>query len=259
MSSQGGDPQLAQLRERDHEVKSAQALQVARAGQYMRGAPTVDYKMGPDGRFYAVSVNVSYNTTAADTPEATQKKAEAIRTAALSSSGGVVQATSAFSAAAMLEMTAKTEKAKQVEAGQQETVLQKSEAQDEPRKTEVPQAASVEQKISQEPVQQSVQTLQAASLANTTASSSGSQAAAVEIQTTAVQTQPEEVKTEAAVSQSDAASEEARRKEAIKDQMNEAAERTEKAANYIMDAFLDYSTRHASAVYGTFVNNVIHS
>ena len=75
---------LQELKNRDREVRAHEQAHVAVAGQYARGGPFYDYQRGPDGRSYAVGghVNIDSGKVAGD-PEATLRKAEVIRRAAL--------------------------------------------------------------------------------------------------------------------------------------------------------------------------------
>jgi hypothetical protein len=74
---------VEQLKERDREVKSHELAHKAIAGQYARGAPSFNYQTGPDGRRYAVGGEVSIDITKESDPQATLRKAEVIRRAAM--------------------------------------------------------------------------------------------------------------------------------------------------------------------------------
>lgn len=76
--------EVEELRRRDAEVRRHEAAHKAAAGQYARGGPTFEYQTGPDGRAYAVGGEVSIDTTPIpNDPQATIRKADVIRRAAL--------------------------------------------------------------------------------------------------------------------------------------------------------------------------------
>jgi len=81
--SAGAQQKLMELEKRDREVKIREAERAALGGRYS-GAPKLSYVIGPDGKCYVVEskVNVDMGVVAGD-PEATIKKAEVIRSAAL--------------------------------------------------------------------------------------------------------------------------------------------------------------------------------
>lgn len=75
--------EIQQLAARDREVRAHEAAHAAIGGQ-LAGAPKLTYATGPDGLRYAVGGEVSIDTSAvAGNPEATIRKAETIRAAAL--------------------------------------------------------------------------------------------------------------------------------------------------------------------------------
>lgn len=76
--------QLEELQRRDREVRQHEAAHKAAAGQYAQGGINLSYERGPDGRNYAVGgdVNVDTGKVPSD-PEATLRKAETIKRAAL--------------------------------------------------------------------------------------------------------------------------------------------------------------------------------
>jgi hypothetical protein len=75
--------QVDQLKRRDREVRRHELSHKAIAGQYARGAPSYEYRIGPDGRRYAVGGEVSIDTSKANDPRETLRKAEVIRNAAM--------------------------------------------------------------------------------------------------------------------------------------------------------------------------------
>lgn len=78
--------EIAELVQRDREVRAHEQAHAAVGGQYA-GAPTYSFKRGPDGQRYAVSGEVSIDTAPiANDPEATLRKMEIVRRAALAPS-----------------------------------------------------------------------------------------------------------------------------------------------------------------------------
>ncbi|MCZ6820198.1 MAG: putative metalloprotease CJM1_0395 family protein [Calditrichaeota bacterium] len=75
---------VKELKKRDAEVRRHEQAHKAAAGQYAKGGPKFEFETGPDGRQYAVGGEVSIDTSeVANDPEATIRKAEAIKRAAL--------------------------------------------------------------------------------------------------------------------------------------------------------------------------------
>ncbi|MFQ5481905.1 MAG: putative metalloprotease CJM1_0395 family protein [Nitrospinaceae bacterium] len=76
--------QVQQLRTRDREVRAHEQAHKGAAGPYARGAATFEYETGPDGKRYAVGGEVSIDTSPVpDNPQATLRKAQTLRRAAL--------------------------------------------------------------------------------------------------------------------------------------------------------------------------------
>ncbi len=74
---------LERLRLRDREVKAHELAHLANAGQYATGGPSYTYQQGPDGRRYAVGGEVPVDLSNEQTPEATIRKMQAVRRAAM--------------------------------------------------------------------------------------------------------------------------------------------------------------------------------
>lgn len=75
---------LQELKTRDREVRAHEMAHLAAAGPYARGGPSFDYERGADGRRYATGGHVNIDTSPVPgNPEATLRKAEAVRRAAL--------------------------------------------------------------------------------------------------------------------------------------------------------------------------------
>lgn len=75
--------QVAELRQRDAEVKAHEMAHMSAGGQYVRGGASYSYQKGPDGKRYAVGGEVSIDSGAEGTPEKTIRKAQIVRSAAL--------------------------------------------------------------------------------------------------------------------------------------------------------------------------------
>ncbi len=76
--------QVEQLKRRDAEVRQHEHAHKAAAGQFASGGPSYDYQTGPDGKQYAVGGEVQIDTSEVpDDPQATIKKAQQIKRAAL--------------------------------------------------------------------------------------------------------------------------------------------------------------------------------
>lgn len=75
---------VQELRDRDREVRAHEQAHLAAAGQYARGGIQYTFERGPDNRQYAVGGQVSVDTSKVPgDPEATLRKAETLRRAAL--------------------------------------------------------------------------------------------------------------------------------------------------------------------------------
>jgi len=74
---------IAELKKIDREVRAHEQAHLAAAGGLARGGASFGYTQGPDGRRYAVSGEVSIDTSPGSNPEATLLKAQRIQAAAL--------------------------------------------------------------------------------------------------------------------------------------------------------------------------------
>lgn len=110
--------QVRQLKAADQKVRQHEAAHQA-AGAGLTGGANYQYVRGPDGRQYAVSGEVSINTSPAGTPEATLAKARQIRAAALAPADPSPQDRAVAAAASLMESQARAEiSRKQAEARQ---------------------------------------------------------------------------------------------------------------------------------------------
>ena len=101
---------VEQLKRRDREVRTHEHAHVAAGGQYVRGGIQYEYETGPDGKRYAVGGEVSIDTTpVSGDPEATIRKAQTIRRAALAPAQPSAQDRRAAAAASQMEARARQE------------------------------------------------------------------------------------------------------------------------------------------------------
>ncbi len=75
--------QVDQLKKRDAEVKAHEQAHIAAGGAYVSGGASYEYEKGPDNQNYAVGGEVSIDTSAENTPEATIRKMQVVKRAAL--------------------------------------------------------------------------------------------------------------------------------------------------------------------------------
>lgn len=71
------------LKRRDTEVKAHEAAHMAAGSGIVQGGASYEYQSGPDGKMYAVGGEVKIDVSAESTPEATIKKMQQVRAAAL--------------------------------------------------------------------------------------------------------------------------------------------------------------------------------
>ena len=110
MELSGHDPDLAELKARDREVRAHEAAHSAAAGSLTTGGPQFTYQRGTDGRLYAVGGEVNIDTSAvAGDPQATIQKAQRIRAAALAPANPSAQDRSVATQATRLEAQARQE------------------------------------------------------------------------------------------------------------------------------------------------------
>ncbi len=101
---------LNELRARDAEVRAHEQAHLSAAGPYANGAPTFEFQTGPDGKQYAVGGEVSIDTSPVPgNPEATARKAQTIKRAALAPRDPSAQDRKVAAQAAQLEAQARQE------------------------------------------------------------------------------------------------------------------------------------------------------
>ena len=75
--------QVDNLKKRDTEVKAHEKAHMASGGGIVQGGATYEYQTGPDGKMYAVGGEVKIDVSPERTPEATIRKMQQVRRAAL--------------------------------------------------------------------------------------------------------------------------------------------------------------------------------
>ena len=102
--------ELQELKQRDREVRQHEQAHVAAGGQYVRGGANFSYERGPDGKQYATGGEVSIDTSEIpDDPEATIRKMQVVRKAAMAPAEPSAQDRSVAAEAAMAESEARAE------------------------------------------------------------------------------------------------------------------------------------------------------
>lgn len=108
------EQEIKELKKQDAEVKKHEQAHKAAAGAYYVSGPHFEYKVGPDGKRYAVGGNVKIDTSEVpNDPEATIKKARQIKRAALAPADPSSQDRQVASDASRMEQQAMQEIAKQ--------------------------------------------------------------------------------------------------------------------------------------------------
>lgn len=101
--------QVNDLKKRDAEVKAHEQAHIAAGGAYVRGGASYEYEQGPDHQSYAVGGEVSIDTSAENTPEATIRKMQVVKRAALAPQKPSGQDRSVAAQAAQAEARARIE------------------------------------------------------------------------------------------------------------------------------------------------------
>jgi hypothetical protein len=113
---------LEKLKARDREVRTHEQAHKVAAGPYAVGGPSVQYTIGPDGRLYAVGGEVKLDTSEVpNNPEATIKKAQTLRRAALAPAEISAQDRHVATEARAMEMRARQELMRERKAEAEET------------------------------------------------------------------------------------------------------------------------------------------
>jgi len=109
--------QVRELKRRDQEVRSHERAHMAAGAGYVRGGANFSYQIGPDGKRYAIGGEVSIDSSpVSGNPEATIRKAQVVRRAALAPADPSPQDRQVAAQAAQMERKALTELAKEKQA-----------------------------------------------------------------------------------------------------------------------------------------------
>lgn len=99
---------LQRLKQRDLEVRTHERQHLAAAGGYVKNGPVYEYTIGPDGKRYAVGGHVSLDMTPIpNNPEATIRKAQIIKKAALTPADPSAADRAVAASAANMELKAR--------------------------------------------------------------------------------------------------------------------------------------------------------
>jgi len=123
---------LQKLQARDKEVKAHEHAHMAAGGAYVRGGPRYTYETGPDGKRYAVGGEVQIDTSPEKDPEATIRKMETVKRAALAPKEPSSQDRMVAAKASMEEQKARVELME--EKGQEGASSPKTTTMDQTRK-----------------------------------------------------------------------------------------------------------------------------
>ena len=101
---------VQELRQADRRIRQHEAAHQAAAGQYAMGGPSYQYRTGPDGRRYAVAGEVQIDTAPIPgDPEATIRKMQQVRRAALAPGQPSSQDLAVAARASQVEQQARAE------------------------------------------------------------------------------------------------------------------------------------------------------
>lgn len=106
--------EVARLQATDQKVRAHEQAHVSAAGGYAKGGASFSYTRGPDGKLYAVSGEVAIDTSPVPgDPDATIRKAQVVRRAAMAPANPSAQDRSVAAAASQMAQEAQTEKLEQ--------------------------------------------------------------------------------------------------------------------------------------------------
>lgn len=128
---------VAQLKKIDTETKAHEKAHIAAGAGLVQGGASFTYKRGPDGRMYAVGGEVSIDTSPENDPDATIRKMQQVKRAAMAPSNPSGQDRAVAAQAAQTESDARIEKMRQQ---QEETETNKPGDDNEPSSTGLPKA-----------------------------------------------------------------------------------------------------------------------
>jgi len=107
---------VQQLQQRDREVRQHEQAHLAVADGYARGGANYSYTTGPDGKQYATGGEVSIDVSPAATAEATIRKMEIVKRAAVAPANPSGQDRAVYATASKVEMKAERELAEEQQA-----------------------------------------------------------------------------------------------------------------------------------------------
>ena len=111
--------EVEKLKQQDQEIKAHERAHMAAGAGVVRGGASYKYEHGPDGKMYAVSGEVKIDTSKENDPEATIRKMQQVKKAALAPAQPSAQDRSVAAKAAQIEAEARIElqeqKAKEAE------------------------------------------------------------------------------------------------------------------------------------------------
>ncbi len=106
--------EVEDLKTKDAKVRAHEQAHVAAAGPYAKGSPHYEYVTGPDGKRYAVGGEVEIDTSPIpNDPDATVRKAETVKRAALAPADPSAQDRRVAAEADQMERQAQTEKSQE--------------------------------------------------------------------------------------------------------------------------------------------------
>ena len=105
--------QIAQLKQRDREVRQHEMAHLAASGGLATSGASFTYQKGPDGVSYAIGGEVSIDTSPGRTPEETIRRAQTIRAAASAPADPSGQDRAVAAQATRIEQQARTELSQQ--------------------------------------------------------------------------------------------------------------------------------------------------
>ncbi len=115
--------EIDRLEKQDREVRSHEAAHVAAGGHYVRGGASFKFETGPDGKRYASGGEVSIDTSPVrGDPEATIRKMQAVRRAALAPANPSGQDRSVAAKASQQEAAARAEAAQESNGSDKNTI-----------------------------------------------------------------------------------------------------------------------------------------
>ncbi len=113
--------QVQKLEVRDREVRAHEMAHIAAGGQYVRGGANFEYQTGPDGKRYAVGGEVSIDSSeVSGDPEATVRKMQVVRKAALAPAQPSAQDRAVAAQASQTQVQARAEIREEAVAEQNE-------------------------------------------------------------------------------------------------------------------------------------------